>query len=780
MSSSDDFRRQLMETFQVELMEHLGTLTDGCLALERQPQDEDRQRIIEEMFRAAHSLKGAARAVELEDLGLLAHRMEDVFSAIRKGKVAFSSELGDLFLHALDSISHASRMHQEGTPVPGVQQRPLLEQLEAAAKGEPFEVPSAPSASQGREQAPPASGAVEEKPAACAPEFDASAPAQGQGPAQKPEAGEQSRGIASQGQNTIRVSLNKLDSLMEGMVELLVARMRPAHRLNELNQMRRRLGTWETHWRQVRGNYNQLLRRKTSDPHLLALLDYVGRSEENLRALIEAATHMAGGMASDTRQLGLLTDDMQMNVHRVRMLPLTNLFSLFPRMVRDLARQSGKLVDLELQGEHTEVDRQVLEAMKDPLTHLLRNALDHGIEPPEIRSRQGKPATGRIVLRASQEGDMVLLEVRDDGAGIDLDKVREAACSRGLLDPDQAQDLNADDCRELLFHSGFSTKDKVNQLSGRGVGLDAVRAGVENLQGLVKIDSTPGRGTTFSLMLPLTLATTKTLLLKVGATTVAVPASSVERIHMIPVDRVGSVEGKSVIELDGRTVPLVSMARVLELSSETAAESKDKIIAVAMGLAERRAAFAVDGLRGTQEVVVKSLGQQLKKVRNVAGAAVLGSGEVIVVLNVADLLASAARGASVTTKIAAKVDKKAAPLILVVDDSITTRTLEKNILETAGYRVQVASDGEEAWDMVQRRRYNIVVSDVDMPRLDGCGLATRVKRDERFRDIPVVLVTSLDSEEDKLRGMQSGADAYITKGEFDQGHLLGTIERLIG
>ena len=783
MSSSDDFRRQLMETFQVELMEHLGTLTDGCLALEKEPQDKDRQRIIEEMFRAAHSLKGAARAVEQEDLGLLAHRMEDVFSAIRKGKVAFSPELGDLFLHALDAISHASHMHQEGTPLPNSLQRPLLGQLEAAAQGEPFEVPDSSSVTQGRQVGSPEKtlpqAAVEEA-TASANEAPTTPVTEAQGRAEKSGAGERSGSMGPRGQNTIRVSVKKLDALMEGMVELLVARMRPAHRLSELNQIRRRLGAWETHWRQVRGNYNQLRRRKTSDPHLIALLDYVASSEKNLRALIEAATHMASGMASDARQLALLTDEMQLNVHRVRMLPLTTLFSLFPRMVRDLARQSGKLVDLELQGEHTEVDRQVLEAMKDPLTHLLRNALDHGIEDPALRSKQGKSPTGRIVLRASQEGGMVLLEVKDDGAGIDLDKVRDTASSRGFLDPDQAQDLSAESCRELLFHSGFSTKEMVNQLSGRGVGLDSVRAGVEGLQGLVKIDSIQGRGTTFSLMLPLTLATTKTLLLNVGATTVAVPASSVERIHLIPVERVGSVEGKSVIELDGRTVPLVSMSRVLELSSETAAETRDKIVAVAMGLAERRAAFVVDGLRGTQEVVVKSLGRQLKKVRNVAGAAVLGSGEVIVVLNVADLLASAARGASVTTRVASKGEKRVAPLVLVVDDSITTRTLEKNILETAGYRVRVASDGEEAWDMVQRRRYNIVVSDVAMPRLDGCGLATRVKRDERFRDIPVVLVTSLDSEEDKLRGMQSGADAYITKGEFDQGNLLGTIERLIG
>ncbi|MBU1276508.1 MAG: response regulator [Proteobacteria bacterium] len=783
MSSSDDFRRQLMDTFQAELLEHLSTLTDGCLALEKQPQAEGRKRIIEEMFRAAHSLKGAARAVELDDLGLLAHRMEDVFSAIGKGRVPFSPELSDLFLHALDLIGYVAEMHQQGTPLAPGRQRPVLEQLEAAAKGLPFAIPASPfgleeEEPQAREQEPghlpmeKSAPPVHEPPTPPRPLPEE--------PAGNLIADDFPRTMGSQGSGTVRVNVKKLDALMEGMVELLVARMRPAHRLSELKQMRRRLVAWETHWRQVRGNYNQLRRRKTSDPHLLALLDYVALSEESLRALNDAATRMTKGMTADTRQLSLLTDEMQLNVHRVRMQPLSSLFSLFPRMVRDLARQAGKQVELVLRGEDTEVDRQVLEAMKDPITHLLRNAVDHGIEMPDQRARKGKRATGRIELSASQQGGLVLLEVKDDGAGIDLDKVRDVACSQGLLDADQSRDLDGEACRELLFCSGFSTKDQVDELSGRGVGLDAVKSGVESLQGQVRFNSAAGQGTSFTMMLPLTLATTKTLLLSVGATTVAIPASSVERIHLIPSERVGSVEGKSVVELGGRTLPLVSMAQVLELSPEHAPEAKDKIVAVAMGLAERRAAFAVDGLRGTQEVVVKNLGRQLKKVRNVEGAAVLGSGEVIVVLNVADLLASAQRGASVSTRVASKDVKKEAPLVLVVDDSITTRTLEKNILETAGYRVRVASDGEEAWALVQRHGFDIVVSDVDMPRLDGCGLTARIKGEERYHDIPVVLVTSLDSEEDKLRGLRSGADAYITKSEFDQGDLLGTIERLIG
>ncbi|MCF8115628.1 MAG: hybrid sensor histidine kinase/response regulator, partial [Desulfarculaceae bacterium] len=575
---------------------------------------------------------------------------------------------------------------------------------------------------------------------------------------------------------TIRVNVDKLDALMDGMVELLVARMRPAHRLKELSQMRNKLAAWETGWRQMRATVNQIRRRETGDPQFMSLVNYLMESERDLRELNDAAGRIARGMAADNRQLVLLTDEMQMGVHRVRMLPLSNLFSLFPRMVRDLARDAGKQVELVVRGQDTEVDRQVLEAMKAPLTHLLRNAVDHGIETPAQRVAAGKPSQGTVILSASQRGGMVVLEVSDDGAGIDPDQVRRAVAAGGIA-PEGEED--AHEIHQVLFRSGFSTKDQVSQLSGRGVGLDVVKAEVESLQGRVTVDSTHGKGASFTMLLPLTMATTNTLLLKAAGVTVAVPATAVERIHHIPQEKVGSVEGRSVAELGGRAVPLVSLAGVLGLNGD-ARPAGDSLLVVVMGLAERRCAFMVDALRGIQEVVVKNLGRQLKSVPNVEGAAILGSGEVIMVLNVVDLLALSRQEAALKASAPARASQAAASLILVVDDSITTRTLERNILETAGYRVEVASDGEEAWAQVQRGGFDLVVSDVDMPRLDGFGLSERLKGDQRFRDIPVVLVTSLDSEEDKLRGMQSGADAYITKGEFDQGHLLGTIERLIG
>ena len=762
MNPSDDFRRQLMETFQVELQEHIGVLTDGCLALEKNPSPQEAEKHIEGMFRAAHSLKGAARAVEMESLALLAHRLEDVFSAIRRGETAFSQELGDLCLHTLDFLNQASQAHLQGVPLAPGSIRALLTQLEQAAQARPFTLPGAPAPAAPKRPAKPAP--AETRAPEQATEAQTSPPPAEPAPDSTPAAG------------TIRVKVDKLDNLMDGMVELLVARMRPAHRLEELGRMRKKLASWETGWRQMRATVNQLRRRDTGDPQVMALTSYLLESERDLRELNDAADRIARGMAADIRQLMLLTDEMEMGVHRVRMLPLSNLFSLFPRMVRDLARDAGKQVELVLRGQETEVDRQVLEAMKAPLTHLLRNAVDHGIETPAQRVTAGKRSQGVVTLSASQQGGMVVLEVIDDGAGIDPTEVLRAASERGLSleDEDDAHQVH-----QLLFRSGFSTKGQVSQVSGRGVGLDAVKAGVESLQGMVTLDSTPGKGSRFTMLLPLTMATTNTLVLTVAGVTVAVPATAVERIHQVPLAQLGSVEGRTVVELGGRTMPLVSLAGVLGMADELALGG-ESVLVVVMGLAERRRAFTVAAIRGIQEVVVKNLGRQLKSVPNVEGAAVLGSGEVIVVLNVSDLLASARRGGVLKSPGSSQAPKQAAPLILVVDDSITTRTLEKNILETAGYRVEVASDGEEAWALVQRRGFALVVSDVDMPRLDGYGLTERMKNDERFREVPMVLVTSLDSEEDKLRGLKSGADAYITKGEFDQGHLLGTVERLIG
>jgi two-component system chemotaxis sensor kinase CheA len=772
MDRREEFKHQLMITFQAELEEHLGTLNKGLLALEESQSQGERELLLSELFRAAHNLKGAARAVDLRDIATIAHRLEDVLSGIQRGEVSPTPELFDLLLSALDALQEAMVAHLQGETLPAQQRDQLLSGLEAALPGEMEMV---------REGEIPASP-PEPEPGRAAPSPFLPSPPQHVSPSPHEE--------------TIRVATAKLDALMDGMGELLVARMRTEQRLAELQDMQQRLARWEKSWRQARTHFNYMQRRNNSESDMALrqarpeqsrraqdvapLLDFLMHNEEHLKAFSVGMDSLARSFASDYGRLALLTDDLEDSVRRVRMLPIGTLFGLFPRMVRDLGRERGKEVGLQVEGADTEVDRQVLETMKDPLTHLLRNAVDHGIEPPDQREAAGKPRRGTVCLRAAQKGNTIVLEVADDGAGIDLEAVQRAAVERGLLTTQEVAGLGDQETVQLIFLSRLSTLPQVTDLSGRGVGLDVVRENLEQLHGLIEVDTARGQGTTFTLTLPLTMATGQVLLVEVAGQMVALPTTAVERILQVDATGVGRIEGRPAIRADGRPLPLVSLAQVLELPGpEAPLAPGQKMSVVVLGVVEKRVAFQVDGLQGTQEVVIKSLGRQLRRVRNVAGATILGTGQVVMILNVADLIKSALVSSAIAAPLPMELREIPRRRVLVVDDSITTRTLEKNILENAGFQVLVAADGKEAWTLVQGEPLDAVVADVDMPGMDGFVLTEKVKRHERFKELPVVLVTALESPQDRIRGLEAGADAYIAKSTFDQRELLETIERLI-
>lgn len=792
MSRREELERQLMVTFQAELEEHLGTLNKGLLALDEGPPPEEREPLLADLFRAAHSLKGAARAVDLRDIEGIAHRLEGVLGAIQRGEMSPTPELFDVLFPALDALPEAMAARLRGESLPAGQRDQLLAGLEATLQGEvpPPRVPPEPK---------PETSEVSQDFRSLEPAPEPPSPRPPHPPPPRPAATEE----------TIRVATAKLDALMDGMGELLVARMRTEQRLAELQALQQRLTLWEKGWRQVRAHYNRLQRhREGSGPrdaglapldHALRpaqdgagegqdkqaqevapLLDFLTGNEQQLKTFSAGMNSLLGSFTSDYSRLALLTDDLQDSVRRVRMLPIATLFDLFPRMVRDLARERGKEVTLQVEGAETEVDRQVLETMKDPLTHLLRNAVDHGIEPPQQREAAGKPRRGTIHLRAAQRGNTIVLQIADDGEGIDPKAVQRAAVEGGLLTAQEAASFSDQEKVQLIFLSGLSTLREVTDLSGRGVGLDVVRQNLERLHGLVAVDTNSGQGTTFTLTLPLTMATSHVLLVEVAGQTVALPTTTVERILRVDAADVGRIVGRPAIRADGRPLPLIPLAQVLELpQAETPPVADEKMPVVVLGVVEKRIAFQVDGLTGTQEVVVKTLGRQLSRVRNVAGATILGTGQVVMILNVADLIKSAQAVLGVIAPPAVEVREMARRRVLVVDDSITTRTLEKNILENAGYRVVVAADGQEAWALVQGEPLDAVVADVAMPHMDGFVLTEKVKGDERFQELPLVLVTSLESPQDRVRGLEAGADAYITKSTFDQRELLETIERLI-
>lgn len=778
MSISANVREKLLNSFRVELQEHIQTMTDGLLALEQETVAGDaRQEMLEEVFRAAHSLKGAARALGVTMIEQLAHALENILDALRRDEIAPAPGMYTACYEAFDAIQNVQAAYEAGkvTPPPAA-----LHALAGLSAFQP-EGKSAGDAGVAADFAASKKEAAQADKAAAdvdiqAPPFDM---------VHQPE--------ILGGDETIRVKVDKLDALMAQLSELLVTKIRAEQRLAQLREIEEGMALWQKDWLAVRSAYSRLVRHNgegqlaQSGKDMTRLVDYIGDSQDQLREMNARVSNLSRQYANDTMHMSLVIDELEEEIKRVRMLPLRTITGPFRRMVRDLAKDAGREAVLHIAGEDTELDKRVLEQIKDPLIHLLRNAVDHGIEPPEVRMLADKPRAGHIYMKAEQQGKDIVISVRDDGRGLDLEAIRETIAAR---DSDMARLMNEAELKEAIFQVGVSTSPIVTDISGRGLGLDIVRRSVEALHGRIDIDTTPDAGSTFEMTLPLTLSSSRGLLVTVSEEQFAVPLTNIERIRAVQPAKITSLGGHDAIRYNDRTIPLVRLSDVLGLprsaSGKSAAESHPTVI---LASAERRIAFLVDSLDGEQEIVVKSLGKQLARIKGIAGATVMGDGEIVLILNVADIIKMALRGGRRTSaeprsaaQAAGQAPSQAGKQrdILIVDDSITTRTLERNILEAAGYRVRVAIDGQEAWDRLATGDLpELVISDVSMPRLDGIGLTKRIKNDARTAQLPVILVTSLDSPEDKARGVDAGADAYITKGAFDQDNLLGTIEQLV-
>lgn len=456
------------------------------------------------------------------------------------------------------------------------------------------------------------------------------------------------------------------------------------------------------------------------------------------------------------------------------MVPLQAALGSLPRVVRDLGRKLNKNVVLEIRGGDNEMDRDLLEAIKDPLIHVLRNAVAHGVESPEVRRKAGKPETSRVILAVQTYAGGLQLEVRDDGAGVNLGKVRARAIERRLLEG--AVEASDREILDLIFVPGLSTAENVDEISGRGVGLDAVREVVEGCGGRVSVESTLGLGATFQLRLPVNLATLRMLLVRVGQEQFALPINSVVRILRIRPEQVRQVDAGFAIELDGRAIPVARLDHILRIGAAKSSECRHGLVLVS---GPDKVALLVDAIIGEQELIMKGLGDHLRRVDKIAGATVLATGRIVPLLSVGDIVRQfgATRSGQLFPEDTSRATKKRR--ILIVDDSITTRTLERSILEAVGYLVEVATDGEDALSKLSVASFDLMLSDVQMPRMDGIALVTRVKQSERTKNMPVVLVSSLDSDDDRRRGLAAGADAYLGKSDFRQELLLETLDRLI-
>jgi two-component system chemotaxis sensor kinase CheA len=779
-----ELQRQILAAFAAETEERLQAITNHLLALEKQPPADEGIRLLKDIFREAHTLKGGARVLSLGGIEQVTHRLESLFGLLQSGKLQPHQRIFDLVYQALDAIGVLIREATTGTTtqtdVTELCAR-IVEAQTAAAPGKVAEPPKepAPAPLEPAPASPPASAAVPiATPVTLAPPETPAAPVK--------EPAVESREAPRTIEESVRVSIAKLDALMADVGELQVARIGADQRLPDVRSLVDLCEGWEARWRRFRSASRRRVpvaaarASKASSPAVAvgsgSLEAFLDLNAGNLRTVLAELTELREKLESDSRRMTQILADLQDAVRRVRMLPIATVFDPFPRMVRDLARNLAKEVTLIVEGGENEMDRSLLEQIKGPLIHLLRNAVDHGFEAPAARLAAGKPAAGTLSLSASQRGGSIVIEVVDDGAGIDVERVKKSAVNKGWLTGDAAAAMSEREALWLIFRSGLSTKSAVTDVSGRGVGLDVVHEQVSRLGGIIEIDSRLGQGTRFSLRLPLTVATTLCLLTQADNQTFALPITNVLRIAQVRSGDIRTASGQPVIVVDGRPIPLARLADALDLRTP-APHAGLTMTAVILGVAEKRVAFVVDDVHSAQEVVIKKLPPPLVAVPLIAGVSILGTGEVVLVPHIAALLRStAARGPGLVTPDAAP---RGPAMILVADDSITTRMLEKNILEAAGYRVRLAADGLEAWALLQEGDFDLLLTDAEMPRLDGFGLTQKVRGDDRLKELPVVLMTSLDSAEDKQRGIRAGADAYVVKGTFDQEKLLAVVGQLI-
>lgn len=703
----DEFLKSLLAAFRGEAEEHLQAISAGLLEVERLPASDQQAAIVERIYREAHSLKGAARAVSMVEIESLCQSLESVFAAWKRQEWQPSPASFDTLHHATDLIQKLLESPNGIEPGRLAQMVAEIERLRAASPR-----PRVTENAEFAESALP----------------------------------------ATPGSDTIRVATRKLDGLILQAEEMLTVKLAVNQRAGDL--------------RELQLQFAEQLRAGAPDPHQLR------RIEGRLIALSRSAER-------DSHSTGRMVDDLLEGSKTLLMLPCATFLNVLPKLVRDLCRDQEKEADLVVRGGEVEIDKRILEEMKDPLIHLVRNCIDHGIEKPPERTRLGKPPRATITVSVMQvDGNKVEITVADDGAGIAVENVKAAAVKHGLLSATDARHLDETAALSLMFLSGVSTAPIITEISGRGLGLAIVREKAEKLGGRVCAHTQDGKGTSFQILLPLTLATFRGTLVQVAGQTFVIPTTNVERVGRVREAEIKTVENNETISLDGRVVSLVRLANVLALPSPAQTEDEEVWLSFVVIVAgEKRIAFGVEVVLGTQEVLVKPLGRPLVRVRNIAGATVLGSGTAVLILNAADLLQSALKVRPAAKSMPACATERKA--VLVVEDSITSRMLLKNILESAGYRVRTAVDGLDALSVLKTEPFDGVVSDVEMPRLNGFSLTEKIRADRKLAELPVVLVTALERQEDKERGVDVGANAYIVKSSFDQNNLLEALRRLL-
>jgi two-component system chemotaxis sensor kinase CheA len=711
--------------FVEEARDRLKALCAALLKLEEMPGARD---AIAQALREAHSIKGSALMLGFSDISQISHELEELFVAAKANPALLDAAAFDVMFSAVDRITSRTEELARG-------------QMDTVEVGEICSRLAGLLTSSQTRPLPVRADTASTAPSSKAPEL----------------------------RQSLRVPIEKLDKLAHLAPEMVVQSLKAFEQHTELRRVERMLSRLRDRVREAR-----LTPAMAGLDRDAALADYA----DALDAVTRRMRDFLVSFSDDRVRLNLITEELRQNVIELTMLPVSSVFDAFPRAVRDLARTFGKEIDITIRGRETELDKKIIEQISEPLIHLMRNAVDHGIEAPAHRERIGKPAAGHLILSAEQQGNRILIALRDDGGGIDPQTLRTAAIDRGVAAASDMDRWPPEQLLDLIFQPGFSTRSETTDVSGRGVGMDVVKSVVERLGGAVRVQSELHKGTSITLNLPLSLALLRVVLLEAGGELFALPTAAVRRILQVGPDDVGHLQQGPVAEMDGENIPLTALSAMLQVPAPPQAARQTVIVAEG---SEGRFGIIVEAVHEEQELVFKELRGPLRSQKTFTGAALLGNGDIVPILDVNALFDLASRGPSAAGPPA--MPRKVEPRIrrvLVVDDSLVAGELQKNILLAAGYECEIASDGVVALECLHRKDWDLVVADVDMPRMTGFELTERLRADAQFRELPVIIVTSRDAADDRRRGFAVGADAYVLKREFDQSQLLDTVRRLIG
>ncbi|HPD75867.1 MAG TPA: response regulator [Methanoregulaceae archaeon] len=794
----DDFKKRLLQTFREEADEYLGVITQGLIELEKAGPDAAPD-LIEQVYRKVHSLKGAARAVQLKEIGLICQNLENVFSLIKQGTYFPDEAAFDTFHRTLKVIENmlSGREDNEARSAGILREIRFLADVQKTAGPQPGSTPGGPSPEQSlspdRGQIRNGSSlrrktlSAKEKPLT----VPVNAPALPDEPPGPLREGEKNAPFTSriEPESTVRIATDRLDRLIAGSDDLLTTRLFITHRSHELEEMMTRVSLWRWNQTLVSSDLHRIRKytlgtnQSALPPDLVLPLQ---RIVESIKYDHEFITYLQYALSAhiraterDSAALESSTSGISDLIHDAVLQPVSAFLMQFSGFMREYSRDMGKMVDLVIEGGEIEVDRRILSAIKDPLLHLINNCIDHGIEFPDIRKSRNKTVRGIIRIRIIPlSGSMVGIEVSDDGNGIDCDAVRQAAVRTGIITRRQAAKLTDSEAIWLIFRSGLSVNPSVTELSGRGLGLAIVEETITRLGGTVSVSSVPGSGTTITLHIPVRLATLHGVVIQSGNQSYVIPMKQVSQVIRVRPDAIRTMDNRAVITVQNETIRVIQLTNALGGSGSRIDDGGTGYIPVIiLAYGAGKIACIVDRVIREQEIVVRPLGSQLRRVRRITGAVILGDGTVALVIDPIELIQEALAANRPAPVMPVEAEKHCR--VLVVEDSVTSRTLLRAMLEQEGCQVKTAVDGIEAFAMFKEHEFDMVVSDVDMPRMSGFTLTEKIRSDPRLKKIPVILVTSLDSPEDERHGYAVGADAYVVKSGFEREEFLSMIRRFI-